>query len=226
MKKLVIFGNGKIAEVIHHFFKYESEYEVVAFTADEKYIMDNTFCGLPVVPFETLEQSYSTTEHEAFVAVGYQDMNRLREQKLSEIKAKGYRITSYVHPQSGVPADLVYGENCFIMNNVNVHPVVKLGDNVFVWSGTMIGHHCTVGHHNWFTSSANVSGNVTIGNNCFFAVGATTGHGIELGDACFIGANALVTKSIPSETVIIAESNKPFRLNSQQFMRMSKLMNI
>ena len=226
MKKLIIFGNGKIAEVVHHFFKHESDYEVVAFTADAEYIKETEFCSLPVVAFEELETSYSPKEYDAFVAMGYQDMNRLREEKLNAMKTKGYSIVSYVHPQSGIPADLSFCENCFIMNNVNIHPIVRLGKNVFVWSGTMIGHHSSVGDHNWFTSSANISGNVTIGDNCFFAVNTTVGHGVEIGDASFIGANALITKSLGAESVVIQESNKVFRLNSRQFMRMSKLMNI
>lgn len=222
MKKLVIFGNGKIAEVIHYFFKHESNYEVVAFTVDEKYIDEQVLCGIPVVPFDKIEGLYPASDHQAFVAVGYQDMNRLREQKLLEVKAKGYEITSYVHPQSGVPSDLLYGENCFIMNHVCIHPRVSLGDNVFVWSGAMIGHHSHIGNHSWLTSSCNISGNVNVGSHCFFAVNATVGHGIEIGEASFLGANGLVTKSIQDETVIVAESDKPFRLDSRQFIRFSK----
>lgn len=222
MKKLIIFGNGKIAQVIHHFFKYESDCEAVAFTADEQYITQSEFCGLPVVPFENIENVYAPSDHQAFVAVGYQEMNRLRQEKLNEAKAKGYTIASYVHPQSGIPVDLSYGENCFIMNNVHIHPMVTLGDNVFVWSGAMIGHHSHIGNNTWITSSANISGNVTVEANCFFAVGATVGHGITIGKASFLGANCLITKSILSETVIMAESDKPFRLNSRQFIRFSK----
>ena len=179
-----------------------------------------------MVPFEDIEKAYSPDEYTVFVAVGYQQMNKLRASKLQEVKAKGYATTSYIHPNSGVPADLIHGENCFIMNQVNIHPCVKLGHNVFVWSGAMIGHHSSIGDHTWITSSANISGNVTVGSHCFFAVNATTGHGIELGSACFLGANVLVTKSMPQGTVIVAESDKVFRLNSEQFIRFAKFDSI
>lgn len=222
MEKLIIFGNGKIAEVIHYFFEQESDYEVVAFTADTKYIISEELMGKPVVPFETIQSLYPPNEFKAFVAVGYQQMNELRAQKITEVKDKGYELVSYVHPNSSIPKDLAIGENCFIMHNVNIHPRVTLGNNVFVWSGAMIGHHSQIGDNSWLTSCANISGNVKVGKNCFFAVNATTGHGIEIGEASFMGANALVTKSIAPETVVVAESDKPFRLNSKQFIRFSK----
>jgi acetyltransferase-like isoleucine patch superfamily enzyme len=61
-----------------------------------------------------------------------------------------------------------------------------------------------------------------MGKNCFLAVNATVAHGIEIGDDCFIGANALVTKTAQPGSVYLVENTKPFRLNSRQFLRMSK----
>jgi sugar O-acyltransferase (sialic acid O-acetyltransferase NeuD family) len=156
-----------------------------------------------------------------FVCLGYHEMNALRARKVAEAKIKGYSLVSYVHPQSGVPDDFVHGENCFIMNNVMVHPFVRLGDNVFVWSGAMIGHHSVIGDHCWITSCANISGLVNIGRQCFLAVNATIGHGITIGNECFIGANALVTKCTEDNQVFIAESSKAYRLNSRAFLKMS-----
>jgi UDP-3-O-[3-hydroxymyristoyl] glucosamine N-acyltransferase len=112
------------------------------------------------------------------------------------------------------------------MNNVSIHPRVRLGNDVFVWSGAMIGHHSTIGDHCWLTSCANISGVVTVGRSCFFAVNATVAHNVVIGDECFIGANALVTKCAEDGQVFLAESTKPFRLNSHQFLRMSKFADL
>ncbi|MBZ0100092.1 MAG: acetyltransferase, partial [Taibaiella sp.] len=203
-----------------------SNIEVVAFTVDGKYITEDTFNGLPVVPFEDIETKYSTTEHAMFVAVGYHDLNKVRSRKVAEAEQKGYEIISYVHPDSSVPKDLSHGKNCFIMNNVCIYPRVTLDDNVFVWSGTMIGHHSKVGNDCWLTSSCNISGNVNIGNNCFLAVNATIAHSINIGNEVFIGANALVTKNLEDGKVVIAESDKPIKLNSQQFLKFSQFSNL
>jgi UDP-3-O-[3-hydroxymyristoyl] glucosamine N-acyltransferase len=97
---------------------------------------------------------------------------------------------------------------------------------VFVWSGAMVGHHSSVGDNCWLTSCCNISGVVTIGKNCFLAVNSTIAHSVQVGDDCFIGANALVAKCTEDQEVYLAESSKPFRLNSQQFLRMSRFNNL
>lgn len=225
-KEIIIFGVGKIADVIQFYMREESGLPVKAFTVDSAYVKTPLFNGLPVVPFEEIEKQYPPDRFSMFIALGYHDLNALREKKIKEAEAKGYEIISYVHPNSGVPRDLIYGKNCFIMNNVCIHPRVTLGDDVFVWSGVMIGHHSKVGNHNWLTSATNISGNVTIGNNCFFAVNSTLGHGVHIGNDVFIGANALVIKSVEDGKVVIKESDKPIKLNSKQFLRFSNFSDI
>ena len=54
--KVIIFGNKDFAELAHYYLTHDSEYEVVAFTANERYITDSSFRGLPIVPFEQLEK--------------------------------------------------------------------------------------------------------------------------------------------------------------------------
>ena len=222
MKPIVLFGTGKIAEALLYFFRHESDYDVVAATADRSFLAPTEWFGLPVIPFEEVAQHYSPEKYAMFIALGYQELNALRARKCAEAKAKGYSLISYIHPQSGIPKDCEYGENCFVMNNVMIHPKVRLGHDVFVWSGAMIGHHSTIGDHCWVTSCANIAGAVTVGKNCFFAVNATVAHNVIVGDDCFIGANALVTKCTEDRQVFLAENTKPFRLDSHQFVRMSR----
>lgn len=226
MKPVVLFGAGKIAEVILHFFRHASERTVVACTIDRSYVSSPEWQGLPVVPFEDLVLEYPPAEYDLFIALGYQDMNTLRAGKCAAARALGYTLASYIHPQSGLPSDCVHGDNCFVMHHTMVHPCVNLGNNVFVWSGVMIGHHSVIGDDCWLTSCANISGVVTVGAGCFFAVNATVGHSVRLGASCFIGANALVTQCTGDEQVFVVESTKPFRLNSRQFLRMSRFANL
>lgn len=226
MKPIVIFGAGKIAEVVLHFLLHASDRTVAACTVDRSYFPGPEWNGLPVVPFEELAQAYPPLEYDLFVALGYQDMNKLRAMKCAEARALGYTLASYVHPLSGLPSDCVFGDNCFVMHHVMIQPRVKLGNNVFVWSGAMIGHHSEIGDDCWLTSSANISGSVSIGRGCFFAVNSTIGNNVIVGNHCFIGINAVVTQPTDDEQVFVVESTKPFRLNSRQFLRMSRFSDL
>lgn len=226
MKPIVIFGAGKIAEVLLYYFQNHSDREVIACTTNQSYLPGNSWNNLPTVPFENLVETYSPSEFDLFVALGYQDLNNLRQDKCEEARKMGYSLASYIHPDSGLPSDCVHGDNCFVMNNVMIHPRVCMGNNVFVWSGAMIGHHSIIGDNCWLTSCCNISGSVTLGRNCFMAVNSTITNSVEVGKNCYIGANVLVASSAVDDAVYIANASKQFRLNSQQFLRMSNSANL
>lgn len=225
-KPIIIFGTGKIAEVIHYYATNDCGFNVAAFCVDKEYVTNDTFKGLPVVAFENIEEIYSPETHDMFVAVGYHDMNKLRATKCSDAIGKGYQLVSIISPATNLPLNIIYGYNCFIMPPSIIHPYVKIGNNVFIWSGAMLAHHSTVEDNCWLTSSCSISGNVIIGEYSFLAVNATVGHSVVIGKDCFLGANTLVTKNLEEGKVVIAESSKPIRLNSKQFLRISAFSNL
>lgn len=225
-KPLIIFGTGKIAEVVSYYAMQECGLTVVGFTVDSNYKQSDTFLGKPVIAFEQLAAFYPVDQYNMFVAVGYQHLNRLRAEKYAAVKALGYQLTSIISPNASLARNIEYGENCFIMPPCIVHPCVQLGNNVFVWSGAMIGHHSVIADHCWFTSNCNIGGNVIMGQNCFVALNATIGHSVHIGSQCFLGANTLVTKDLADEKVVIAESSKPIKLNSSQFLKFSSFSSV
>ncbi len=225
-KDLVIFGIGKIADVIFYYATEECGFKVAAFVVDEKYKTQEAFHGLPVVSFDHVEREYPSAKYDMFIAVGYHDLSKVRESKCNEAISKGYDLVSVISPKANVPMNVVTGVNCFIMSPAIIHPNVTIGKNVFIWSGAMVGHHSIIKDNCWLTSCCNVSGNVTVGRNSFLAVNATVGHSVTIGEECFLGANTLVTKNLDDKKVVIAESSKPIRLDSSQFLRMSSFSSL
>ena len=227
MKKgLIIFGIGKIAEVIFYYAKEECGLDVVAFCVDEGFITVTKFNNLPVVPFSDIVNEYPPEHFNMFIAIGYHDLNRLRETKCKEAIGRGYKLVSIISPKVQIPENVLTGWNCFIMPPALIHPCVNIKNNVFVWSGALIAHHSVIDDNCWLTSCCNISGNVHMGANTFVAVNATVGHSVDIGKNCFLGANSLVTKNLEDEKVVIAESSKPIRLNSTQFLRISSFSNL
>lgn len=225
-RNLIIFGIGKIAEVVYYYATEECEFKVEAFCVDEEFLIDNTFKGLPVISFKEIELQYPPSSYDMFVAVGYHELNKLREDKCKEAQMKGYDLVSVISPNSRIPKNVEIGWNCFIMPPAIIHPCVKIKNNVFIWSGAMIAHHSIIDDNCWLTSCCNISGNVHIGSNTFVAVNATVGHSVIIGKNCFLGANSLVTKDLQDEKVVITESTKSIRLTSKQFLRMSSFSSL
>src|SRR5689334_4202995 len=57
-ERVILFGNGQIASVAYAYLTYDSEHEVVAFTVDRAYRDAPTLFGLPVVPFEEVQDLF------------------------------------------------------------------------------------------------------------------------------------------------------------------------
>lgn len=222
MSKIVVFGAGKIADQAYFYLTNDSPHDVVAFTVDESYITKKELSGLPVVPFEGIEDKYPPHEFKMFVAIGYQNLNRLRATKYREAKDKGYELISYISSRASNFGNVEIGDNCFVLENAVIQPCSKIGNNVFIWSGNHIGHHAKVGDHCYISGQAIISGNTTIGPYCFIGVNATIGHEITIGRECLIGAGSLVTKNVDAKSVYITQDTPKYRLDSSSFLKLTK----
>ena len=172
MAKVIIFGVLDTAELAHWYLENDSEHEVVAFTVNQEYIKEDTFKGLPVVPFENLEFEYPPGQYKLFAPMTGRNMNQLREKVYLEGKEKGYEYISYISSKATVCGNEI-GENCFILEDNTLQPFTKIGNNVVLWSGNHIGHHGEIKDHVFFTSHVVMSGHCTIESYCFFGVNAT-----------------------------------------------------
>jgi sugar O-acyltransferase (sialic acid O-acetyltransferase NeuD family) len=204
-KPVVIFGVGEYAAVARVYLAEDSPHEVVAFTAHEEFVPSGDFEGLPVVPFERLEEACPPDEFAMFVAIGFSGVNQARAKVYADCKARGYELISYVCSKATHWGDLSLGENTFIFEDNTIQPFARIGSNVVMWSGNHIGHHVVVGNHCFITSHVVVSGGVSIGDYSFIGVNATIRDHIAIAPSTVIGAGALVMRDTEPEDVLIAK---------------------
>ena len=206
-KKLIIFGNGEIAEIANFYFSQFTNYEIVCFTIDDEFIKENKFCNKPIVPFVDIEKNFSPKEYDLHVAISYQKLNQLREKKYLEAKNKNYTLASYVSVSSHINLNkIIFGENCFILENQTIQNDVKIGNNVMIWSSNHIGHNSTIGDHTYISSNVVISGHCEIGSRCFFGVNSSIADFCKIEDDCFIGMGANVNKDLKSLSTAINRS--------------------
>jgi sugar O-acyltransferase (sialic acid O-acetyltransferase NeuD family) len=202
-RKLVIIGDSAFAEIACEYFTHDSPYEVAGFSVEREYLKRTMLNGLPVVPFEEIEQHFSPDECSFFAAVVYTDGNRLRERLYREAKAKGFAAASYVSSHAFVWRNCEIGEHCFIFENNVVQPFVRLGDNVVLWSGNHIGHHSRVDDHCFVASHVVVSGFCEIGSSCFLGVNATVANNVRIARNAVVGAGALVMSDVDEGRTVV-----------------------
>lgn len=165
--------------------------------------------GLPVIPFEEIERFFDPKDHQAFVAISYTQLNRLRTRLFKTAKAKGYTLCSYISPKAFIGKNVEIGENCFIFENVTVQRNVKIGNNVTVWSGSFIGHRSVIRDNCFIGSHVAISGFCDVGENCFFGVNSCTADAIKISKDCIIGAGAVILKNTFEGLVYVGNPAKP-----------------
>lgn len=195
MAKVILFGLQDYAELAHYYLEKDSPHEVAAFCVNKAYIPEGgQFRGLPVLAFEDVDQTHPAQDFCFFAPMSPRNMNRDRERVFNEIRAKGYRMISYVSSRATL-FDNEIGENCFILENNTLQPFTRVGNNVVLWSGNHLGHHSHIHDHVTFTSHVVMSGHCDIGAYSFLGVNSTLRDGIRIAEGGFIAMAAAVMKN-------------------------------
>jgi len=208
-RKLVIVGDSPWAQVAYEYFTHDSIYEVVAFSVESPFLQRTTLLGLPVVPFETLEQVYDPADHWFLAALVFRDRNRLRARLYAAAKAKGYRPASYLSSRAIVWPSVQIGEHCFICESTVLQPFTTIGDNVVVGPGSLLGHHSRLGNHVFLSGNVTVAGLVSVGEYAFLGLNSTIIDPVVVGDRCIVGAAALVLADVPEDQTVVGIWKKP-----------------
>lgn len=194
MSKVVIFGIQDFAQLAYFYLSNDTKHEVVGFTVHENFLTKKEFLGLPVVPYETLENYFPADHFMAFCPMSPKGMSDIRSRIYEELKSKNYKFISYISSKANYYGTEV-GENCFILENNTIQPFTVISDNVIMWSGNHLGHHSSVGKNTFLSSHVVISGHVSVGENCFFGVNSTVVDGVTIADRTFIGAGALINQN-------------------------------
>lgn len=218
-KALVIVGNGEIAEMAFEYFTHDSDYEVAAFSIGQEYITADTLMERPVVPLDAVAGAYPPDSHDAFVAIGDLQLNRVRRRQVEATKAMGYRLASYVSSRAFVWRDVAIGENCFILEHNVLQPFTSVGDNVTLWSGNHIGHRSVIEDDVFMASHVVVSGFCRLGRSSFFGVNAAMGPHVSVGADNYIGMGAVLTASTEPDGIYQGNPAERRSVSAKRFCR-------
>jgi sugar O-acyltransferase (sialic acid O-acetyltransferase NeuD family) len=202
MADIVLFGAGQIAEVAKVYIDAHSDDRIVGFTVDAQYAKTDRFHGLPLVPWENLEEYFPPDQVELLGPLSYRRMNEFRWTRYLEGKRRNYRFASFIHPNSHIYTKDI-GENCFILEANVIQPFVTIGNNVIIWSSNHIGHHSKIGDHCFLASQVGIAGATHIGEGCFLSGKVGVTEGLMIGDACLLSVGVIVTKDLAAGSVVL-----------------------
>lgn len=207
MKNIIIFGANDFGRLLKYYIECDNDgRNIAAFTMDKRYIKENEFCKLPVIPFEDINKKFSPNNYEILIAIGNRKMNDLRKKIFMECKKRGYEIASFIHSSCKIHSK-IDGEGNILLEDCLVYPFAKIGNGNLLWDHVLISHDCLVGDFNTFSSYADLCGYVKIGNNGYFGKHCIMNEHIIIADYTLVGAAAYVKDNTkPYDVVVPAKS--------------------
>jgi sugar O-acyltransferase (sialic acid O-acetyltransferase NeuD family) len=192
--KVVIFSLGKMASLAWYVLTHDSDHEVAGFTVDAAFFDRHELHGLPVVPFDRVEDRFPPADFAMLLPLGWHGVNGLRMKRYLDAKSRGYTFPTYVSSRAYTWPDLQIGQNCMVFEGAIVQPFAKIGHNCIIRSGAHVSHHVEISDHGFIAPGAVLAGGATIGQRCFVGANATVHDGVTVAPRCIVAAGAVVNR--------------------------------
>lgn len=218
-QKIILAGSAITAEVMFAYLRRDARYEVAGLTVDDEFVAQEGVGGYRTAGLSEAVSAFSPHTHRVIMAMGYNDLNRTRENMFGRIKAMGYSLETYIHPDARVFTDNPLGEGSVVLPGAVIEPHAQVGANTMVWSNVTLAHHSSVGDHCWVAAGTVVSGQAMVLHNTFLGVSCTVVNAVTVGEFNVIGAGALITRDTKPNSVHLARSAEPFRYSSEDYIK-------
>ena len=119
-------------------------------------------------------------------------------------------VPARIEPGAIIRDQVAIGENAVIMMGAVINIGAEIGAGTMIDMGAVLGGRAIVGAHSHVGAGAVLAGvvepasatPVTIGNDVLIGANAVVIEGVQVGDNAVIAAGAIVTKDVPSNTVV------------------------
>ena len=215
--KSIIVGTTDLAKLLFFHIQRMNAVEVAAFSVNTAYLNGSEFLDRPLVALENIEKEYSPRDFGIFVAVGYNNMNLSRKKIFDELKTKGYKIESFIHPTATVETQDL-GEGNIIFQNVLIDAFCEVGNGNIFYANSMLAHDSVVGNFNFFGVHACVCGNVKIRDFCFLGANCVVRNSVCVENKTLVGASAYLDKDSFEDQVIVPSRSEVFYKKSSELV--------
>lgn len=194
--RLVIIGAGGhgqvVADAALRAGDREDDVVVVGFVDDAPELVGRCRLGVKVLgPLSALER----VEHDAVIlAIGN---NGVRRTIYEQLRTRGERFVSVVHPSSVIGRDVIVRPGSFVAAGVVVNPGTVIGHNCILNTACSIDHHNAIGDHVHVASGVHTGGDVEIGEGVLLGIGSIVMPQRRVGAWATIAAGACVTQFVP-----------------------------
>ncbi len=195
MRRIAIYGAGGHAKSALEV-ALEQNCEVLAFIEDVP--SRTSFCGVDVLG--EIPDDYLTRRVEIHFGVGSNLLRFELAQKFSAYVDAGLLCT-LIHSTAVVSKSAKIGAGALVMPHGYVGPSAEIGISTIVNTGAIVEHDSLVGDFASIGPGAALAGGVAIGKGSLVGMKAAVLEKLSIGSWVTVGAQSLVTKNIPDNTL-------------------------
>jgi sugar O-acyltransferase (sialic acid O-acetyltransferase NeuD family) len=217
--KILLAGNAVTASIFLAYLRRDARYKVAGCVVDDFFVDQGCVENYPTIGLSAAASTFSPESHRIIMAMGYNDLNRLRESMFLRLTALGYGVETYVHPDARVYTDHALGQGAVVLPGAVIEPNARVGANTMVWSNVTLAHDSSVGDHCWVAAGTVLSGHASVLRNTFVGVGSTIVNKITVSEYNIVGAGALISRDTKPHSVHLARSAESFRYSSDDYVK-------
>ena len=140
---------------------------VVGFLDDSDTLQDRELLGARILGRITEVDKF---DHDA-VVIGIED-NLTRRNLYTEMKNRGEKLLTVVHPRATLSVNAMVGDGTVIFGGAVVNSGARIGSNVILNPACTVGHDLTVASHAQIGTGVNLGGGVTVGEGATVCIGS------------------------------------------------------
>ncbi len=122
---------------------------------------------------------------------------------ISNLRSKGGRFISLIHPSVSIGKNVRIGDGCVICRNVILTCDISIGDFVTINLISTIGHDVSIGDGCTLHPFVALSGFSKLGRGVLIGTNACLLPGARIGDFATVGAGAVVVKDVEAQTTVV-----------------------
>jgi sugar O-acyltransferase (sialic acid O-acetyltransferase NeuD family) len=121
---------------------------------------------------------------------------------IEDIRTRGYRFASLIHPAASVSGRARVQDGCILNAGVVVGSHADVGEHTIVNRGARIGHDNRTGKCCTIGPGVNIAGNVDIGDGTFVGMGAVIRERVKIGKDAVVSAGSVVLQNVRDNDMV------------------------
>jgi sugar O-acyltransferase (sialic acid O-acetyltransferase NeuD family) len=206
-QRLLIVGGGLGAVQLLDSLSRIEHQQATAIVDDNRDLLDRKILGVPIIGTQDdVERLFSQGFFDAAV-VSVSTSIGFRERMHEKLSRLSIPFANIIDPSARIQQNAVLGLGNVILAYCQIGSCATLGNGNFLSPFVDIEHHCKVGDFCTFGPGVMMSSLVTIESRVKFGTGIFIEPKLSIGTDSIIGSGAILTRNIPSDTIVKTKAN-------------------